>query len=314
MNPSKQRVELDESGTTGPSGPKKRRWRRLGVALIAVIVVGAAALLGWKLRSAHRGPGAVLQASLLSANVGDYDEATENLPPGNRQVFREDPKMMKAVWDKVTKNGTVDRVHVSRDDRGLNGEFGDIEFSVTYKDGSTIGAKEKIAYTNGRWTHGIEEFYESVLRHETEAAFDALTVALADDYTNLRGSGVTLRLPDGCVWNAKEGGYDHAKLRILITVDDVRSRSVASLDKEVEAELRRADTTRLHRRDVEQNGAKGSLYQAIRTNKQGGQWQLMYLVLGNKERSALVTAILPAQEKLVAALQECLSSFRWEAN
>ena len=60
---------------------------------------------------------------------------------------------MKQVWDRITKNGTIASVKILKEQRGLDGRFGDIEIQIkSQRRLRNKAAATKISYFNDRWS------------------------------------------------------------------------------------------------------------------------------------------------------------------
>ena len=118
----------------------KRKTIVLLVVIVAILAGG-----GWMLRWYWSNPRSVFQDSFAKANAGRYAEATQNLPSGNRQQFAEDSKLMREVWDTVTRKQTVAEVVIEKVDLDFTGEMGKIHFIVKYQDGTSLDGRETVA-------------------------------------------------------------------------------------------------------------------------------------------------------------------------
>src|SRR5439155_21255093 len=100
--------------------------KKLAVVFVIIALLAIAYVL-WINEWVVSTPASVLKRSLLQANAGNYEAACQNLPTGQRKQLLEDPQLMKTVWDRVTKNRTIDSIEIIHEDRGLDGTWGDID-------------------------------------------------------------------------------------------------------------------------------------------------------------------------------------------
>ncbi len=192
---------------------KRRLWIIGGLTLIVGVICG----IGWWLGWFARGPSAVFKDTLAQANAGHYEAATRNLATGNQRELTEDPKLMKQVWDDITKNRTIASVDITEEDR-VTGREGMIYFVIAYQDGSSIKGKALVLFRERRWCHTIHDLLDVVLEAKRKKNFEAMKVVLSDTYTQVPDTGVSLRLPQGMVEAPGKKIFKHPKHQIVIEI------------------------------------------------------------------------------------------------
>jgi hypothetical protein len=56
---------------------------------------------------------------------------------------------MKGAWDKATRNGSIERIEILREE--VRGEGANVYFRIHFKDGSRQDTDEKLLKENGVW-------------------------------------------------------------------------------------------------------------------------------------------------------------------
>jgi hypothetical protein len=284
------------------------------VVLLAVLVLATISYVVWTKWISTSTPSSVLTHSLMQANAGDYEAACESLPTGQRQLLLNDPNLMKDVWDCVTKNRTIDSIVVDREDRGITGNFGDVDLSIKYKDGTRRTATIKISCLHSRWSFGVREIYNSFLaqdRKEAVKEFERRTISLAKEFSRVGKSGAMLRIPESLIWDDRKQAYDHPELNILIEPDSRPGSGFSSLVRIAEKDWSSPQFVLEKRTDLSTDKVKATLFDGDMINTKGRGWRSMYLVIGDEHRAAMIRSVFPNLENFRRAMRECLTTARW---
>jgi len=87
----------------------------------------------------QRSPGEVVKAFYAAANEGRYSDAEEMLAEDAKRAIKGELGQLaggfKAICDKNTKDGTVDRLEIQKEE--TRGEGASVVVKIYYKDGST---------------------------------------------------------------------------------------------------------------------------------------------------------------------------------
>jgi hypothetical protein len=289
---------------------------KLAVAVV-IIVLLATAYIVWVQEWLISTPASILKRSLMQANAGNYEAACENLPTGQRNQLLGDPQLMKTVWDRVTKNRTIDSIKIIHEDRGPDGTFGDIDITIKYLDGSTLSARTKISYLHERWSFGVAEIHDAIFaraRKRAEEELQSWNIALAKEFFRVGDSGVLLRIPEGLIWDPDNQAYDHPKYRIRIRPAPRRFGGFSSLVRFVEQQW--TSPTRLleRREDLSKDKVKAILFDGDAVNEKGRGWRCMDLVIGDERQAALISATFPNFDNFRRPMHDCFTSARWEPN
>lgn len=287
---------------------------KIRASVLLVIVLGVIGLIGWKMEWFVSTPTSVLTYSLMQANAGNFESACQNLPTGQRNELLANPELQKEFWPRLTKNGTIVAVNVIREDRGINGLFGDIQLAIKYQDGSTFSTTTKISYLHGKWSYGAAEIHHAMREREREREqeeFNALTLPLPAEYRRFEGTPISMRLPKDCVWNKEERRFGIPKYSVSIfDVKTPRMTSVASQLKWIEGQWALPQNALFDRKDQSKGNISSVLFEGESKNDKGDKWRRFYLVVGDANDAYIFGAVAPKQENFLTALRECLASAR----
>lgn len=281
---------------------------RKKLVIIAFCLIGATgiALLGWRMEWFIQSPASVFKNSLTQANAGNYDEANRNLPDGRRKQLQDDPELTKRVWDKITKNGTLRAIDITRENRGPLGTMGELSFTLTYKDGSTIVGKEVIGKIDGRWTHEIGDLYQMILKAELPPA------KLAHAYSQVEGAGVSLRIPEGCVYDRFKRDFDHPQLKIQIGVDHEPGRTLSRVLAFAEKTWKDPKNRLTQKKDILGDSRwKRVLFEGTSLSTNDMAWTLFILVVGDEQQAVLISGLAPPGESYRKVVEESLLTVKW---
>jgi hypothetical protein len=310
----KRSIHIASALGAGLPTPPPRWKRKTRIAtIVALVAVVTLAIVGWYRGWFSPGPATVFKDSLELANVGRYEEATRNLPAGNRRQFQRDSKLMKEIWSKVTKNQTVETVEITKitlfppDD-----DFGTLNFVIYYQDGSKVKGKETISFGEGRWSHGLHDLHDLVLEEEAKAKFSIMDVPLSKQYTTLPGTAIALRLPEGSEWDAGARKFEHPIFNIRIQSDPSPEATFAAYLKRVEGYWTQPGLSLDWRREFMRGNIRCVLFEGDQMVIEGPSRRLMYLVIEEGSHAGIVVARLPKLDNFIQATKESLNSVRWD--
>ena len=108
----------------------------------------------------QKSPGEVVKAFYFAANAGKYSEAEQMLSEDARRAMKGDLGQLaggfKGICDKNTKDGTIAKVEVEKED--VRGEGATVVVKVVFKDGSTKDEdKNSLIKEKGSWKLTIGE-------------------------------------------------------------------------------------------------------------------------------------------------------------
>ena len=128
--------------------PRKERMAHLSFVLIGTLLL---TLQGCKLIG--ESPSEVVEAAYMAANRGEYSEAEHHLSSEALNAMKGTLGIlaggMKEVWDRETKNGSIDRIEIVGEQ--IRGEGAAVYCRFHYKDGSTKDSSESLIKENGVW-------------------------------------------------------------------------------------------------------------------------------------------------------------------
>lgn len=100
-----------------------------------------------------KSPSQVVKAAYMVANESKYSEADKHLSSEILNVMKGGLGALaggtKGVWDKATRNGTIERIEILKEE--IRGEGAIVHFRLYFKDGSTKGDDEPLIKENGVW-------------------------------------------------------------------------------------------------------------------------------------------------------------------
>jgi hypothetical protein len=187
----------------------------------------------------------------------------------------------------------------------VDSQQGWIHFDISYHDGTTIHATEVYVKENGYWRHTISKTLEAVAPE-----WKGGTRALPEAYTDVQGTGASLRLPDGCRWDAAKERYTHPKLGLTI---DVHFNVGILEDYLISSESVWKDPalTLQHRQDLTVGKAQGKYYEgATRASDNGGKHLL--LVAGQDGKTLWISATFPDDARVAELAKHCLLTAQWD--
>jgi hypothetical protein len=263
--------------------------------------------LPWRWFSAA---GDIVTETLLAANQGRYAEASENLIEVRRS-YQTTAAEEKALWDSITRNGTISKVIVLDETKTLRLGSADVKIEIHYRDGFCLKAEEGCYFQDGRWKLSLGRimaaFREAQEAQEKERALPANT--LPQDYTPVKGTGVALRLPNGFEWDEKLQSYVHPHLGIAIRVLPGLEYSLEWTTALRVQEMRKSPRV-LADEDVTIGKTTGKLWTCENYTAEGMARLELVLVLGNDVESVTITG--RCQKKYERFTKECLLTAKWE--
>jgi len=97
----------------------------------------------------QQSPSQVEVAVLMAINEGKYSEVKEYLSSEIKSTIEEDMAGRRRYWDKMTCNGTIQRVEILKEE--VRGEGARVYVRIHYKDGETIDDDDFLIKENGQW-------------------------------------------------------------------------------------------------------------------------------------------------------------------
>jgi len=130
-------------------------WARYAIRAISI----AALLVGAGCGGAGGGglfgksPGEVVKAVHMAANAGQYSEAEKYLASDALALMNSENAAWlggpKGLWDKTTRDGTIDRVEILSEE--VRGEGAKVLFRIHFKDGETRDDDVQLIRVSGEW-------------------------------------------------------------------------------------------------------------------------------------------------------------------
>ncbi len=121
-------------------------------ALLLVLTMLALPLVGCG-KIGGLSPADVVKAAYMDANAGRYSDAEKHLSSEVIAAMKGGLGAlaggMKGVWDKSTRNGTIERVEILGEE--IRGEGATVRFRLHFKDGETKDYDEPLIKENGKW-------------------------------------------------------------------------------------------------------------------------------------------------------------------
>jgi hypothetical protein len=128
----------------------------------------------------------------------------------------------------------------------------------------------------------------------------------------VKGTGVSLRAPEGCVFDPVARTFTHPELKILISVLTAPGTFAAN-EKAVENALSMGETKVHSRKDISDGKLKAMLYEGETAGLTSVPVEHTFaIVVGDEDRSAFVVAHVPKNGNLAETMRECVISIRWE--
>jgi hypothetical protein len=97
-------------------------------------------------------PSEVVTAAYMAANEDKYSEAEKYLSSEALAAINEAEELaggLKDVWDKKTRNGTIETIEIIRGD--VKGEKATIAIRIHFKDGNIYDEHESLIKEGGQW-------------------------------------------------------------------------------------------------------------------------------------------------------------------
>jgi hypothetical protein len=116
------------------------------VPILGIVITGCDSIPVFR-----KSPADVVKATYKAANEGRYSEAEKYLSSD----FLNSPwrglgaSSLKAQWDALTKNGSLETIEILKED--VRGEGARVHFRLHFKDGATQDSAEPLIQENGVW-------------------------------------------------------------------------------------------------------------------------------------------------------------------
>ncbi len=100
----------------------------------------------------QKSPSEVVIAAYMAANEGKYSEVKKYM---SSEVINAMAGLgalaggWKAVWDKITRNGTIQRIEILKEE--MRGEGATVYFRIHFKDGKTKVDDKPLIKEDGQW-------------------------------------------------------------------------------------------------------------------------------------------------------------------
>jgi hypothetical protein len=123
--------------------------------ILVCVVLGALATVSCNsIGPFSSGPAKTFTTALMTANDGKYSDANEYLSSEVKQVVQGQLGALaggtKGMWDTYTKNGTIQRIEVLKEE--IRGEGATVICNIYYKDGSVkSNDKTDMIKEKGSW-------------------------------------------------------------------------------------------------------------------------------------------------------------------
>jgi hypothetical protein len=100
-----------------------------------------------------KGPADVAKAAYMAANEGRYSEVEQYLSSDAINAVKSSLGAMaggmKGIWDKTTRNGTIERIEILKEE--IRGEGARVQFKIYFKGGATKEDHESLIQEKGSW-------------------------------------------------------------------------------------------------------------------------------------------------------------------
>ncbi len=119
---------------------------RTRAVVVACLLTACSALAG-------PGPGEVVKIAYMAANAGKYSDLEKHLSSEALSAMKGPLGAMaggvKGIWDKETRNGTIDKIEILGET--IRGEGGRVHIRVTFKDGKNKEDHVPVIREKGEW-------------------------------------------------------------------------------------------------------------------------------------------------------------------
>ncbi len=119
--------------------------------LVALVLVGA--LCSGCRSIISKSPSEVVKAAYMAANEGKYSEVEKYESVQLVTAMKGELGLLaggeKGLWDKQTRNGTIARLEIIKEE--IRGEGAKVNIRIYFKDGQTMEDDESLIRENGGW-------------------------------------------------------------------------------------------------------------------------------------------------------------------
>ncbi len=95
-----------------------------------------------------KSPGDAVKAAYMAANAGEYSEAEKYVSTDVLNAWARSGGM-KSEWDRITRDGTIDRIEILKEE--IRGEGAKVSIRIHFKDGQTKNDNEPLIKQSGEW-------------------------------------------------------------------------------------------------------------------------------------------------------------------
>ncbi len=135
---------------------------------------------------------------------------------------------------------------------------------------------------------------------------------LMDEYTEVRGTSISLRLPLGLKWNDTKEMYESRQLGLGIGGMPGFGKGRAEAIEYWEKVWKQPEYTLAAKKEVDIGKWKGVLLQGRWRGPSGKFLAALYLIIGDEQNSAVITCLCNEQQSVINLGRESLLSARWE--
>jgi hypothetical protein len=294
---------------------KKRLFVLFASVTAILVVVGLWSSVPRWFRS---NPGPTVKDTLLLANTGRYDDAAKNLNrAGNTQYRKHSENEQKRFWEVLTRKGTITTIHILSE-RPYD-DWAAVKIAIYYADGWEITAEEVCVYEDGNWKLTLEKTTKAIIdelarrkKQDEEKVAAAAPQTLAQDFTEIEGTGVRLRLLPGCEWDKIAKLYTHPKWNVKIGADYWPGRSLQAEVALARIRWEKRGAKVADEVAVTVGDRKGMLLDIRATDEKGIPFRTFVLILGSDEECVSIFTGCPEIEAYLKVAKECLLSAQWQ--
>ena len=138
-------------------------------------------------------------------------------------------------------------------------------------------------------------------------------IKLSTEYSRIGNSPVSLRVPEGLIWDRENQCYDHPKYKILVQLEPEFDKTFDTLEEFIQKQWGLPSRILERKEDISNKTAKVVLFDGDAVNEKGRGWRIMDLIIGQAGHATIISATFPNQKNFRDTMRECLKSARWEA-
>jgi hypothetical protein len=282
--------------------------------------------LWWKGRPSPT-PGNVIKETLEIANAGDYEKAARNMAYNLQEIWEENPGLRDAMLDSVTRGRTITEVEILASPKGSVDRV-TVVYGIRYRDGSDEIIRDSCHLRNGEWKWEFADTIKAIAPEfdvwNTKAArmvpiaVAASKLHLQDNFSNVPGCNVRIRLPGNCQWEMDKNHFVDTDLYVVVTTSEngaIGLEAALKLAKSGWETWKAMEVTGIEERDVVVSGRNGKLLvgNGVLRNTPGSlQYRVLSLVIGTETQSVIIEGRTPRTQHMNKLLEESLLTAKWE--